>query len=207
MPRSVLDEPRFRSEAAAYAYVEAMLWAKGRVCPKCGVVDRSGLLKGKSTRIGVYKCYACRKPFTVKVGTIFESSHVPLHISLQAIHLMCSSKKGFSANQFARILGVDIKTGWFIGHRIRLAMDESDAGPLCGEGKTVESDETFYGHKEEGGLDPWYFDNERGWRKKRIAYSGKIPVVTLVERGGKARSAKAENVTARQVRKIVLDNA
>jgi hypothetical protein len=129
----------------------------------------------------------------VKVGTIFESSHVPLHIWLQAIHLMCSSKKGF--------------TGWFIGHRIRLAMDESGSGPLGGEGKTVESDETFYGHKESGGLDPWYFDNERGWRKKRIAYSGMIPVVTLVERGGKVRSMKAENVTARQVRKIVLDNA
>jgi transposase-like protein len=206
MPRSVLDEPRFRDERAAYAYVESEIWSDGRVCPHCGVVDRSGPLKGKSTRIGVYKCYACRKPFTVKVGTIFESSHIPMHVWLQAIHLMCSSKKGFSANQFARILGVDIKTGWFIGHRIREAMDESGSGPLGGEGKTVESDETFYGRKE-GAADPWYFDNERGWRKKRMAYSDKIPVVTLVERGGKARSVKVENVTAREVRRVVLENA
>jgi transposase-like protein len=144
MPRSVLDEARFRDERAAYAYVEAQIWPDGRICPHCGIVDRSGPLKGKSTRIGVYKCYACRKPFTVKVGTIFESSHVPLHVWLQAIHLMCSSKKGFSANQFARILGVDIKTGWFIGHRIREAMTD-DGAPLGGEGKTVEVDETFQG--------------------------------------------------------------
>jgi transposase-like protein len=207
MPRSVLDQARFRDERAAYAYVEAQIWPNGRVCPHCGVVDRSGPLKGKSTRIGVYKCYACRKPFTVKVGTIFESSHVPLHVWLQAIHLMCSSKKGFSANQFARILGVDIKTGWFIGHRIREAMDESGSGPLGGEGKTLEADEAFFGHKEGGRVDPWYFDNERGWRKKRMAYSGKIPVVTLVEHGGKARSVKVENVTAREVRRVVLDSA
>src|SRR6516165_912163 len=146
MPRSVFDEARFRNEPAAYAYVESVVWPNGRVCPHCGVVDMSGALKGKSTRIGVYKCYACRKPFTVKVGTIFESSHVPLHIWLQAIHLMCSSKKGFSANQFARILGVDIKTGWFIGHRIREAMiDDGSSGPLGGKGKTVEVDETLYG--------------------------------------------------------------
>jgi transposase-like protein len=105
-----------------------MLWSNGRVCPKCGVVDRSGPLKGKSTRIGVYKCYACRKPFTVKDGTIFESNHIPLHIWLQAIHLACSSKKGINANQLHRILGVDIKTGWFIGQRIREAMMPSDTG-------------------------------------------------------------------------------
>jgi transposase-like protein len=184
MPRSVLDEPRFRSEAAAYAYVEARLWVNGRVCPKCGVIDRSGPLKGKSTRIGVYKCYACRKPFTVKVGTIFESSHVPLHIWLQAMHLMCSSKKGFSANQFARILGVDLKTGWFIGHRIRLAMDESGSGLLGGEGKTLEVDETFQGYVEGGPT--WILHPEFGWQRQR-AYGDKRKVVTLVERRGRAR--------------------
>ncbi|MGH7090459.1 MAG: transposase, partial [Stellaceae bacterium] len=102
MPKSVLDKPRFRNEEAAYAYVETLVWPNGRVCPHCGVVDNSGKLKGESTRIGVYKCYACRKPFTVKVGTIFEKSHVPMHIWMQAMHLMCSSKKGFSANQFCR---------------------------------------------------------------------------------------------------------
>jgi|SRR5271166_214436 len=204
MPKSILDEPRFRSEAAAYAYVEAQLWANGRICPKCGVVDRSGPLQGKSTRIGVYKCYACRKPFTVKVGTIFESSHVPLHIWLQAIHLMCSSKKGFSANQFSRILGVDLKTGWFIGHRIRLAMDESGSGALGGKGKTLEVDETFYGNKE--GSPTWILHPEFGWQRKR-GYGDKMKIVTLVERGGKARSVKTETVTAPEVRRVVLDNA
>ena len=127
MPNSIFDASPLRNEPAAYAYVEARIWPNGRVCPHCGVVDKSGALKGKSTRIGVYKCYACRKPFTVKVGIIFEKSHVPMHIWLQAMHLMCSSKKGFSANQFCRVLGVDFKTGWFIGHRIRLAMANDPA--------------------------------------------------------------------------------
>lgn len=204
MPRSVLDEARFRDERAAYAYVEAQIWPDGRVCPHCGVVDRSGPLNGKSTRIGVYKCYACRKPFTVKVGTIFESSHIPLHVWLQAIHLMCSSKKGFSANQFARILGVDIKTAWFIGHRIREAMDESGSGPLGGEGKTVEVDETFQGYVKGGPT--WILHPEHGWQKQR-SYGDMRKIVTLVERGGKSRSVKVESVTAREVRKVVLDNA
>src|SRR5215813_12049297 len=122
MPRPVLDEPQFRNEPAAYAYVEAIVWPSGRVCPHCGVVDKSGALKGKSTRIGLYKCYACRKPFTVKIGTIFEDSHVAMHLWLQAIGLMCSSKKGISTNQLHRILGVTLRTAWHMSHRIRLAM-------------------------------------------------------------------------------------
>jgi len=207
MPKSVLDETRFRNETAAYAYVEAIVWASGRVCPHCGVVDRSGALKGKTTRIGTYKCYACRKPFTVKIGTIFEKSHVPMHIWLQAMHLMCSSKKGFSANQFCRTLGVDFKTGWFIGHRIREAMAEhSDVfGPIGGEGKTIEIDETFTGYKNDAGP-TWEFHSGYGWQRRR-SHSNRIPVVTLVERGGKARSIKAENVTAAELRRIVLAHA
>src|ERR1051325_629093 len=131
MPRSILDEPRFQTEEAAYAFVESIVWENGRVCPHCKVADRSKLLKGKSTRIGTYKCYAFRKPFTVKIGTIFEKSRIPMHIWLQAMHLMCSSKKGFSANQFCRVLGVDFETGWFIGHRIREAMkDDGSSGQL-----------------------------------------------------------------------------
>src|SRR5437868_6035553 len=164
MPRSVLDEPRFRNETAAYRYVESVVWPNGRVCPHCGVIDQSGPLKGKRTRLGTYKCYACRKPFTVKVGTIFEKSHVPLHIWLQAMHLLCSSKKGFSANQFCRVLGVDFKTGWFIGHRIREAMRDDVLPPLGGAGKIVEVDETYYGKREgtERG-DNWHFSAEAGW--------------------------------------------
>ncbi len=211
MPRSVLDQPRFRNEKAAYAYVESIVWPNGRVCPHCGVVDRSGPLKGKSTRIGTFKCYACRKPFTVKVGTIFEKSHVPMHIWLQAMHLICSSKKGFSANQFCRVLGVDFKTGWFIGHRIREAMKDDVLPPLGGSGKIVEVDETYWGRKE--GVDPadvgsvWMFSNDRGWHRERAGRRmAKIPVITLVERGGKARSIQAEDITARTLRAAVMDN-
>src|SRR5437763_9180183 len=163
MPRAVLDQPRYRNEEAAYRFVESIVWPDGRVCPHCGVINNSTLLKGKSTRIGVYKCRSCRKPFTVKVNTIFEKSHVPLHIWLQAMHLMCSSKKGFSANQFCRILGVDFKTGWFIGHRIREAMkDDGSSGPLGGAGKIIEIDETYIGSKESAGPVPseqWQFSN------------------------------------------------
>jgi transposase-like protein len=213
MPRSVLDEPRFRNEPAAYAYVESIVWPNGRVCPHCGVIDRSGALKGKSTRLGTYKCYACRKPFTVKVRTIFEKSHVPLHIWLQAMHLICSSKKGFSANQFCRVLGVDFKTGWFIGHRIREAMkDDGSAGPLGGEGKIVEVDETYWGRKEGAErVEPWQFDNDLGWNRGGKGTPGrakvKIPVITLVERGGRARSIQAEDITARTLRRAVFENA
>ena len=87
MPNSIFDANPLRDEQAAYAYVESKIWPNGRVCPHCGVVDRSGLLKGKSIRIGVYKCYVCRKPFTVKVGTIFEDSHVSLHVAASHRHL------------------------------------------------------------------------------------------------------------------------
>jgi len=204
MPKSVLDEPRFRNEEAAYAYVETIVWANGRFCPHCGVVGKSAALKGKSTRIGVYKCYACRKPFTVKVGTIFEKSHVPMHIWLQAMHIMCSSKKGFSANQFCRVLGVDFKTGWFIGHRIRLAMDESGSGPLGGQGQTLEIDETFTGFK--GDKPAYEFHNEGGWRR-RGAWSDRVPVLTLVERKGRARSLRMDNTKARELRAAILANA
>src|SRR5208283_5068591 len=146
----VLDVPHLRNEMAAYAYVEARVWRNGRGCPHCGVVGNSGLLRGKSTRIGVYKCYACRKPFTVKIGTIFEASHVPMHMWLQAIVLMCGSKKGISTNQLHRTLGVTLRTAWHMSHRLRLAMDESGSDPLGGEGQIVESEETYTVHKEGG---------------------------------------------------------
>src|SRR5712691_11654910 len=132
MPRSVLDQTRFRNEAAAYAYVESIVWERGRFCPHCGVVGKSGALNGKSTRIGTYKCYACRKQFTVKVGTVFESSHVNLHIWLQAVALLSSSKKGISSNQLHRTLGVTLKTAWFMSHRVREAMCDGELRPLGG---------------------------------------------------------------------------
>jgi hypothetical protein len=151
-------------------------------------------MKGKSTRIGAYKCYACRKPFTVKIGTIFEASHVPMHQWLQAIYLMCSSKKGVSANQLHRTLGVQLKTGWFIAHRIREAMRTGSLAPPLGSGGTiVEVDETFYGRK-------------RGIRK-RSAYQHKMVVLTLVDRATKqARSFHVARAAADEIVPIVKAN-
>src|SRR5215213_4268158 len=142
---SVLSESQYHSEEAAYAFVEAHVWPNGRVCPHCGVVGRSGALKGRSTRIGVYKCYACRKPFTVKVGTIFESSHIPMRLWLQAIFLVASSKKGISTNQLHRTLGITLKAAWFLSHRIREAMKDTAGNPFGVTGGAVEVDETFIG--------------------------------------------------------------
>ena len=142
---SVLSAPHFHDEAAAYAFIEARLWPEGPVCPKCGVIGNAGKLEGKSTRIGVWKCYDCRKPFTVKVGTIFESSHVKMHVWLQAIILIASSKKGMSANQLHRALGVQLNTAWFMAHRIRLAMAGNDGSLFSEDGGVVEVDETYYG--------------------------------------------------------------
>src|SRR5690606_22324611 len=149
---SVLDAKHFRDEAAAYKWVEARVWPNGRVCPHCGSVDDSGPLQGKSTRLGVYKCYAkeCRKPFTVKVGTIFESSHIKLHIWLQAMFLLASSKKGSSSNQLARTLGVTRKSAWFLSPRIREAMKDTGGAPFGGNFGGVEADETLQG------IDPRY---------------------------------------------------
>jgi transposase-like protein len=130
---SALSASHFHNEDAAYAYVEARIWPNGTVCPHCGGADRIGKMGGKSTRIGAYKCYQCRKPFTVKVGTIFESSHVKLNIWLQAMYLIAGSKKGISSNQLHRTLGVTLKTAWFMSHRIREAMKSNDPG-MFGEG-------------------------------------------------------------------------
>ena len=175
MSKSILSEPRFNDEAAAYEWVEARLWAKGRACPHCGVVDRSGPLKGKTNRIGLYKCYACRKPFSVKVGTIFESSHIAMRDWLAAIHLVCSAKKGISANQLHRTLGITLKSAWFMAHRIREAMQPADsAGPLGGSGKVVEIDETFLAKSP---------------KTKQPKGKRPIAIMSLIERGASVRSA------------------
>lgn len=147
---SNLSQRHFHNEQAAYDYVEARVWPHGATCPKCGERERASKMGGKSTRIGAYKCYKCRKPFTVKVGTIFESSHVKMNVWLQAIYLMVGSKKGISSNQLHRILGVTLKTAWFMSHRIREAMRSGDLAPMGGGGGIVEVDETYYGTSDEG---------------------------------------------------------
>jgi ISXO2-like transposase domain len=147
---------------------------------------------GTSTRIGTYKCYQCRKPFTVKIGTILESSHVPLHMWLQAIFLMASSKKGVSSNQLHRTLGVTLKTAWFMSHRIREAMRSGGLVPLGGAGKVVEADETYIGRI-------------RGMKKSR-GPSHKMKVLSLVKRGGAVRSMMVESVSRPVIEKIVKKN-
>ena len=138
---SALSAPHFHNEDAAFAWVEKRIWPNGPVCPFCAASGKQiGRLEGKTTRPGLRKCYACRKPFTVRIGTIFESSHAPLRYWLQAIYLICSSKKGISTRQLQRTLGVGLKTAWFMSHRIREAMAlAKGAGPIGGQGKTVEA--------------------------------------------------------------------
>ncbi len=145
MSKNTIEAKAFHSESAAYEWVESVLWPNGPICPHCGGADRIGKLAGKSTRVGVYKCYQCRKPFTVKVGTVFEDSHVPMRFWLQAMFLLCSSKKGISSNQLHRMLGVTLKTAWFMSHRIREAMRVVGIEPMGGTGEIVEIDETFIG--------------------------------------------------------------
>jgi transposase-like protein len=193
MQASVLDEKRFHDEEAAYAYLEARLWPNGPVCPRCGQHDRIGKMGGKSTRVGVYKCYQCRKPFRVTVGTVFESSHVPLRLWLQCVHLMASSKKGISSNQLSRTLGVTLKTAWFMSHRVREAMKVLGMEPMGGAGKIVESDETYIGRVE-------------GMAKGRAGGAHKNAVLTLVERGGSARSFHLDNMKMEQIAPLVLQN-
>jgi transposase-like protein len=130
--QSALNAPHLCNEEAAIAYVESWLWPDGPACPHCGTVGEATKLKGKTTRPGLWKCRACRKPFTVRMRTIFESSHVALHIWLQAIYLICSSKKGISTRQIQRTLGGSMKTAWFLMHRIRMAMDGSSGTGLDG---------------------------------------------------------------------------
>ena len=182
---SVLDKTYFRDEAAAYAKVESIVWPHGPVCVHCGETNRIGLLKGKATRPGVYKCYACRKQFRVTVGTVFEASHIELRHWLQALYLMVFSKKGVSSNQLHRHMGITLKSAWFMSHRLREAMRETHGDlpePMGGEGTTVEADETYIGGKAAN----------RAFKP----VGPKQSVVALVERDGRVRSFHVPNVTA-----------
>ena len=137
---SVLSSPHFHNEEQAFAYVEARVWPEGPTCPHCGGVERISKMQGKSTRMGLYKCYQCRKPFTVRMGTIFESSKVPLHVWLAAMYLIAGSKKGISSNQLARTLGLTVKTAWFLSHSIREAIREGGFDMVGQDGGAVEVD-------------------------------------------------------------------
>src|SRR6266446_1132934 len=195
--KSALNASHFADEDAAFAYVEAWLWPDGPVCPHCDAIGQATRLKGKSTRPGLLKCRACRKPFTVRMGTVFESSHVPMHIWLQAIYLMCASKKGIATRQLHRTFGGSLKTAWFLGHRVREAMADlgisDDSGPLGGQNKVVEADETYIGGKA---------------RNRKDYIPPKTAVLALVERQGKVRSfhLHSEHVTAQMLKPIIVAN-
>lgn len=193
MAKSVLSYIRFHNEQAAFDYVETHLWPNGPVCPHCQATgDKIGRLQGKTTRPGLRKCYACRKPFTVRIGTIFEDSKLGLRFWLQAIHLMCASKKGISTRQLQRMLGCGMKTAWHLGHRIRFAMAPADsAEPLGGPGKTVEGDETALTNSRKTKRGPG--------RKKPHAL-----VLSFAERGGDVRSITLDhNGVTKHVRAMV----
>ena len=191
---SALSAPHFHNEEAAYAYVEARIWPNGAVCPHCGGVDRVGKLAGKSTRIGTWKCYQCRKPFTVKIGTIFEASHVAMNVWLQAMYLIAGSKKGISSNQLHRTLGVTLKTAWFMSHRIREAMRSNDTALFGRDGGFVEADETFIGRR-------------KGVAKPAGGYEHKMKVLALVDRAtGRTRMMHVEKVTVAHLTPILKAN-
>jgi transposase-like protein len=195
-----LTDPIFNDEAAAWAHFEAIRWPHGPVCPHCGLVNEADPINGKTARPGLYRCRAkeCRKQFTATVNTVFESSHIPMHKWVLATHLLCSSKKGFSALQLHRNLGFgSYRTAWFMAHRIREALADVDpnanGGPLGGKDKVVEADETVVGGKAKN----------RAYREP----APKKMVATLVERGGRVRSKHVANIDAENLRPFIVKNA
>lgn len=203
---SVLSSPHFHDEAKAFEFLESIVWADGVVCPHCGVVggkvyDLAGVRSKPSkkspegvVRHGLKKCGACRKQFTVKVGTVFEHARMPLHKMLQAVHLMVSSKKGISAHQLSRVLEVQYKSAWFLAHRIREAMRSGDLAPFGSGGTPVEVDETYFGKKA-------------GAPKARAGYAHKLGVLSLVDRAtATMRSFTFDNARASEIHPIVRAN-
>jgi transposase-like protein len=176
-----LTNPIFTNPETARKHFEAIRWPSGPYCPFCGQTDTVRILGGKSMGPGWYHCKDCRSKFTAAVGTIYERSHIPMTKWLLATHLMCASKKGMSAHQLHRMIGVPYKTAWFMAHRIREGMRELNpsSGPLGGDGKTVEFDETYVGGKERN-------KHASKRNKNNIGGAGKETVFSLVERGGKS---------------------
>jgi transposase-like protein len=182
----------YTDENAAREHLESLNWPDGPICPHCGTVNEATKLQGKSTRPGVYKCRPCQKPFSVTVGTVFERSKIKLNVWVHAVDLYTASKKGFSAHQLHRTLGVTYKTAWFMAHRIREAMRDANPPPMGGAGKTVEIDETYIGRLE-------------GVAKPRSA-AHKTVVLTLVEREGSARSFHVDSTSIADIVPIVRMN-
>jgi transposase-like protein len=207
----VLSDPVYHDEDAARTFLEEARWPEAVFCPLCGSLDKisrlgvtGGKRGGQSMGPGWWYCGACRGKFTVRVGTIFERSHIPLHKWLLAIRLLSSSKKGISSHQLHRTLGVTYKSAWFLSHRIREMMTDGNPSPLGGEGKTVEADETYV--NKQRGRAQWSFSNEEGrWVKERDRRS--LPVFALVERGGGARAMPIAGATSDELRRALKKHA
>ena len=192
-----LSNPIFHNDDAARAHLEAIRWPDGRICPHCGNADQDKIrtLAGKSTRSGLYQCNECREHFTVTVGSVMERSHIKLHKWVLGFHLMAASKKGMSAHQLHRMLGITYKSAWFMAHRIREAMGETNPSPMGGEGSKVQADETYYGNTSK---------RAKGYKK---GHSQKASVVALVDPAtGQARAFHVERATSESVREILVTN-
>ena len=189
MAESIFNQPHFQDADAAREYLESVRWANGVVCPHCGVIDKFYKLVGEAHRPGLYKCSECREQFSVTVGTVFESSKIKLHIWLQACHLMSASKKGISAKQLERMLGVSYKTAWFMGHRIREAMNIAPKEQL-GLKAPVEVDETYWGNKGK------HAPGARSFHRQ-------MKIVSLDERDGEKRSFHVASVNGATLRPIM----
>lgn len=201
---NLLDNPIFHDETEAREWLEARVWPEGPVCPHCGASDDDVTkLEGKAHRPGLYQCSECREQFTVTVKTVFERSKIPLTKWLAALFLMTASKKGVSAHQVHRMLGVSYKSTWFMMHRLREAMRSGGLEPLGGKGKVVEADETYYGKAEEMHVSP-----QRKGRPytKRGKINNNRPILALVERGGSVRTFHVAVADQASVCQIVREN-
>jgi transposase-like protein len=194
-----LSHPIYHDEEAARQHLETVRWPNGAVCPFCGVTgEQVRPVQGNSMGPGWFYCEACQDKFTVRTGAVYERSHIPLHKWVLGFRLMASSKKGISAHQLHRTLAITYKSAWFMAHRIREAMKEAAPSPLGGKGKVVEADEMFLGTADATIV--------KGKVQRKRGYATKRKVVSLVERGGRARSIKVEELNAETIAKVLAEN-
>ncbi len=200
-----LAAPKFSDEDAARAHLEHVRWPDGPFCPHCGTVNVLRM-EGNAHRPGLFHCRDCKEQFSVTVGTVMERSHIPLHKWVLAVHLLTASKKGMSSHQLSRMLSVTYKTAWFLSHRIREMMSDTQRGPIGGEGKVVEADEAYHGKRET----PIPSEQRRGRPFTKAGKSGgreKRPIFALVERGGEARAFHMKHVTGKNIRAALVTSA